>query len=157
MRELFPQFLHFVVLYDSLLLDSSSLASVDDRSIGEDSVTREAALREFINVLNEIIGHQIIETDSYGFGRGGRSKSFELGLEFRDVYAEVARLVTTAVSDEGCARRLEAVGVPWAYRDAGHYERKSFEQAAQSVGLAPSGFHSRSLLGEASGTRNLRR
>jgi hypothetical protein len=92
MRELFPQFLHFVVLYDSLLLDSSSLASVDDRSIGEDSVTREAALREFINVLNEIIGHQIIETDSYGFGRGGRSKSFELGLEFRDVYAEVARL-----------------------------------------------------------------
>jgi hypothetical protein len=63
-RELFLQFLHFVVLYDRLLLDNSSLASVDDRSFGDDSLVREAALREFINVLNEIIGHQIIETDS---------------------------------------------------------------------------------------------
>jgi hypothetical protein len=135
-RELFIQFLHFAVLYDTLLLDNSSLASAEDRSFDEDSQVRILALTEFIKSLNRNFGSEFIETDAYGFSRGGGAKSFELGLEFRDAYSEVARLVAEAVSDPETARRLRELGVPWAYRDDRHYDWISFGEAAESAGLA---------------------
>jgi hypothetical protein len=117
-RELFIQFLHFVVLYDTLLLDNSSLASAEDRSFEVESNARILALTEFIKSLNGNSDSEFIETDAYGKSRGGQTASFELGLEFRDAYSEVARLVAEAVSDPETARRLREFGVPWAYSDA---------------------------------------
>lgn len=134
-RELFIQFLHFAVLYDTLLLDNSSLASAEDRSFGEESEVRIRDLTELIESFNANVGSNLVEMGAYGFSRGGGAANFDLGLEFRDAHAEVARLVAEAVSDPETARRLRTLGVPWAYHDDRHYDWISFAQAAQSVKL----------------------
>ena len=140
-RELFLQFIHFAVLYERLLLDYFSLASAESTSFGEDSTEREKSSARFVayvNAMFEVYGSALVETGSFGFSRGGCAKSFELGLQFGDLYAAVCRLVAEAVRDPVCAARLEALDVPWAYKkEARHSDRDDFEEAARSVGLDP--------------------
>ena len=139
-RELFLQFLHFAALYDRLLLDDSSLASAESSTFDQESTKREETLRGFladVNAAFETEQSPLVESGSFGFSRGGLSKSFDLGLTFFDLYANVARLGAEAVRDPICADRLEALDVPWAYKEGRHVEWLHFQEAAHSVGLDP--------------------
>jgi hypothetical protein len=121
-RLLFLELLHDIILYDSIILDNSSLE--EDVSID---------LISFANRLNEEIGFDWIEFENVGFK--ARVDAEGSKHYFCNLLKEIL------LRDSEARFRISVVPVPWAYKDRNHHDRDYFirkmEQFAMPIDIVP--------------------
>jgi len=103
-RLLFYDFLHHIVAYEHVMLDSSS-----ENELGDE-------LQPFFADLNHQLGFKWISTRDIG---GGAVSVPSVDLVRSSVCRLVVEMVRRGITD---CRRIRQVPVPWAYRSTSHHD-----------------------------------
>lgn len=114
-RQLFLEFLHDILLYDSIVLDDSSVGTIG------------AEIKELFVKINSRVGFDLLT-----FKPLTDLKSTDL----QRVIRAVCRLVATVAGDAVHRRRILALPLPWYYRSSKHHEWADFLKAASECGLS---------------------
>lgn len=115
-EKLFLEFLHYLVLFDQLLLDQSSGCISNELTSLADRLGREGLLKE-----------RPLEVES----------SFAPEHNPNRVRTQFCAFLAALVSsDENAKKKISTVKVPWSYYQNNHHDRCSLTKTAFDVGLS---------------------
>jgi hypothetical protein len=115
-RRLFSEFLHLLLLFDQLVLDSSSV-----ERIGQE-------IREMFAHVNAKAG----SSNLLSYREVATTKTLSpVMLATCELIADILK------SGKQSPEALQSIPVPWAYRDQGHVDHKEFAERAAQANLDP--------------------
>jgi hypothetical protein len=115
-RLLFLEFLHNIILYDSVLLDNSSI---------EEEVSE--GLKRFIEIVNVTIGGEWIKVENFG-------EKAQVNVDSaRHAFCLLLREVLSR--DSQAENRIKSVTIPWAYKENWHHDRSEFVRKFQQFDI----------------------